>query len=316
MILNTSEEFVFSSLGWKDGGTIWALDVNGNKPTSIHVGSARYVSLQKGSNDHFSIAHHSENDKFLVSVHKANKTAEEVARVSIGPDGIFYGGDAAGWLSVPKAYVSYFEFRGVQDYWLCIVGTESDDTLIKSFRWYDETYDKGYQGIIGVVEVPDSKLVIVSVQRDSSPVLYDPILEKAIRKIDLANRYGNPKLQFNSSGTDLWADDYDTLLKIAPTTWSVEKSSELQTTDNGTRSFIGDYWLNNDETLCIVPRPFSNDVIGVDANTFKIKYECNIGKQPLQAVMLSDGRVIARDWRSGELLNGQMKKTSRFRFFN
>lgn len=37
---------------------------------------------------------------------------------------------------------------------------------MQTFHWYNEDYDKGYQGIVGVSEVPGQDLLIVSIQRD------------------------------------------------------------------------------------------------------------------------------------------------------
>jgi hypothetical protein len=315
MILSPTEEYVFSSLGWVDGSTVWRLDTATGKASTEHVKTAaRYLALHDGIGELFSIAHHYDTDKFEVSVHIKNSKIEEVARFTASDSFVGFTGNSNVWESVPAAYVSYFAYKGVSDYWLCLL--RGNQPRLQRFDWYDDSYDKGYQGIVGVVEVPDSPTVLVSVQRDSEPLLFDPTKGKVIRKIKLAGHCGNPALQFSRSGQLLWADDYDTLLKIDRKSWSVIKSKQLQSDDNGTSQFIGDYWLNSDESLCVVARPFSSDVVALDTRDLKTRYECSIGRQPLQAVMLSDNRVFGRDWKSGDALAGIMKRKSRFSFFN
>jgi hypothetical protein len=49
-------------------------------------------------------------------------------------------------------------------------------------------------------------------------------------------------------------------------------------------------------------------VLGVNTRNLSVKHVCNTGGQPLEAVMLDDRRVYARDWQTGELLTGKMKR--------
>jgi hypothetical protein len=315
MILSESEDFIFSSLGWVDGGTVWVLDTIAGKATSVHIGKARFVTLHKGQNNHFSVAHNYNDDKFEVSVHRADRMMTEVGRFAVSSGGIQFTNDIGPWSNVPKYYISYFDYEGIKDYWLCCLTPQSGDATLIRFDWYDDKYDKGYQGVVGVVEVPDSELVLVSIQRDSSPVLFQPNEQRVVQLVRLDDRRGNPKLQFNRDGTDLWADDYDTVLKLDRKTWSVKNKAQVQEDNNGTKSFIGTYWLNCDETFCVVPRPFSGDIVALDVETFRIKYRCQTGRQPLEAVMLKDNRVFGRDWKSGEPLTGKMERQVRLPFF-
>jgi hypothetical protein len=60
----------------------------------------------------------------------------------------------------------------------------------------------------------------------------------------------------------------------------------------------------------VVARPFSADVVGVDVATLKITQSAKLGRQPLELVALPDGEVIARDWKTGDLLRGRLKRRS------
>ena len=178
----------------------------------------------------------------------------------------------------------------------------------RTFEWYDDSYDKLYQGIVGVTEIPDSDLVLVSVQRSSTLIIYDPNARRKVGEFSLSNGHGNPTLHFRGPG-ELWAADYDTLLKIEPGSWRVLESRRLQDAAAGTAQFIGEFAFNRDEAICAVARPFAGDVIGLDPKTFRTRYQAKIGGQPLEVAVLDDRRVYARDWKSGRLLQGSLRRT-------
>jgi hypothetical protein len=58
-----------------------------------------------------------------------------------------------------------------KDFCLLQVAPQVGRLELQQFDWYSDGYEKGYQGIIGVVEIPNDDLLIISVQRDSHSVL-------------------------------------------------------------------------------------------------------------------------------------------------
>jgi len=56
-----------------------------------------------------------------------------------------------------------------------------------------------------------------------------------------------------------------------------------------------------------VARPYSGDVVAVDER-LKIRKSAKLGHQPQEAIELPSGDVIARDWKTGDLLRGRMEK--------
>jgi hypothetical protein len=176
-----------------------------------------------------------------------------------------------------------------------------------SLGWYDESYDKAYQGIIGATELsPD--LLLISVSRDSHPVIYSPITKQVVKKLSLAERNGNPKFNLIPQRRELWADDYDTLLKLDIDSFNVIDKRKLQESANNLRQFIGEWTFNRDYSLCFIARPFSGDIIAVSSENLKTKYICSIGKKPLEVGLTPDGKIFARDWQSGDLLKGSLKR--------
>ncbi len=76
--------------------------------------------------------------------------------------------------------------------------------------------------------------------------------------------------------------------------------------------FVGDPWLSADESFLLVPRPGSGDVAVLDPESLALRMSVALGRQPLTAVALSGGRVVARDWKTGETLHGQTSRKSRW----
>jgi hypothetical protein len=128
--------------------------------------------------------------------------------------------------------------------------------------------------------------------------------------LELCNRTGNPKLIFRRRANELWADDFDSVVKLDPATWRVPGSRLLQPAMTGTKQFIGQFSFDADESLCAVARPFSRDVLGLDPTTLQTRFECALDSQPIEAMAQPDGSVSARDWKSGALLRGQWQASS------
>lgn len=312
MITDITEKYVISSLGWADKSSLWVLNTDSEKVEQIRLNDAKYFSLHPGKENHFAVVHHFDNPRLEISAHSASAPALPLAHITITDSEQRFEGESSVWKHLQKAYVSYYVHQGEGAFWLFLIDPVGQQVTLQQFKWYDDSYDQGYQGIIGVVEVPHQDLLLISVQRDSHPVLYDPRLGQPVRKINLADRRGNPRLRFRSKANELWADDYDTLLKIDPADWTVKASRMLQGGAAGTRQFIGEFEFNADESLCAVARPFSGDIIALDTRTFKIRSRCQTGSEPLAVTVLKDGRVFARDWKTGSLLKGRLKRS----FFN
>jgi hypothetical protein len=124
----------------------------------------------------------------------------------------------------------------------------------------------------------------------------------------LGGHGGNPRLALRDSGKEVWARDYDTLVVIGTADWQVLRSARLQNAFTGTQQFIGDFAFAPDQALCAVARPFRGDVVAVDLASLKIKSSAKLGRQPLEAVALPGGKIVARDWKSGDLLLGALER--------
>lgn len=322
MIINDAETQAVSSLGWVDKGALWVYKIGGGKPSRVALSDANYLAVHPGAHDHFAVVHCYDGDRLKITAHHHNdpqhivSTIEFAARAdllqlakgalkdagaSIQSE---FSGDTAVWSSLPRAYVAY----AFGNYYLILVDRRTKSVEVQTFAWYDNSYDKGYQGIVGVTKVPHSPWVIVSVQRDSSPVLYDPTTRTVIQKLSLAGQFGNPTLSFRRNAREVWASDYDTLVRLDSQSWELLAKLKIQEPKGNVSQFIGHFSFNNDETLCVVGRPYSGDAVGVDAKSFRVTHSAKLGGEPLDVALVSGRHVIARDWHTGQLREGELKE--------
>lgn len=321
MITSSDEAFVISSFGWVEKGGVWWYSVQSREATTIPLSRARWVELFAGENDLFSALHHWEGEKVELTVARISAPGDVLARAVISPDGQEISGDDSLLSRVPAAYTGWYEsFAGPAAsnaaYHLFQLDTERREMRVTRLTWFNEDYDWGYQGVTGVVQVPNSPLLLFTVQRDHNLVLYDPEADGVVRKIPLAGRNGADDPQFRDA--DLWVKDYDHLLRVDPRNWSTVASVRLQGDIDSpygpSASFIGEFGFDQDGASCYVARPESRDVLLLDADSMKVTRRAELEGQPLEASLLADGTVIARDWKSGRLLSGKMSKAGwRFR---
>lgn len=298
---------LISSLGWVDHGALWCLDVSTSTIERLPLGTeARYLSLHSSGLGHFSVGHHFDGARFELTVHSFSDPSSVLARAVFKEGQRTVVGDASAWAEVPLLYTDYLGFDPWKDFVLLKIDPSKERIEPQRFEWYDDTYDKGYQGVVGVLELPGEDFAIVSVQRSSRLILHD--LNTGMKRgvVNLGGRGGNPKLQFRNAGKEIWASDYDTRVVLQRSDFRVLRGALMQNANAGTRLFIGDYAFARDQDICLVARPFSGDVVGVDPLTLKTKLTARLGRQPLEAAALDGGRIVARDWKTGDTLHGQM----------
>ena len=273
MITNTTATQVVSTIGWVDRGALWVCAVGDLSPRKISLSDTKWLHIKKGRDDFFAVVHHWGGEKLEISAHSHSEPARVVSRISLhrttsGPPAITWEGERFVWEQLPhafSAYTRFSQFVSLGEFQLVIV-KDGRDIELQRLEWFDDSYDKGYQGIVDVTEVPDSSLVIVSIQRDSAPVLHDPINKQAVRKLHLADRGGNPEFYLRSAAKEFWVNDYDSMVKLNAETLDVLGAERIQPAAPGTtQQFIANCCFNLDESLCLVARPFSGDVVCIDA---------------------------------------------------
>ena len=304
MIVNPDRTTVLSSIGGIDGDAIWVFDVASGKARAIPQNTgAKYTSLHASDSERYIAVHHFDGARFLatVSLFSAPEITVSTASYENGRTSLI--GNETAWDGLPRLFVAHLAQRW-NDY--VLVKIESGHVHIQRLEWYDTSYDKGYQGVIDVIALPDPRYALVSVQRSSELVIHDLETGQATQKISLGSQLGNPKLTLRQSGKEVWASDYDTLAIFDTGSWRVRRKKRLQSAVAGTGQFIGDYSFSADGSCCVA-RPYSGDVVAVDER-LRIRKSAKLGRQPHDAIELPNGDVIARDWKTGDLLRGRMEE--------
>jgi hypothetical protein len=310
MIANADRTVLVSSMGWVDHDSLWVLDVPAARETRVSLGSgARYLSLHAStSSAHFAVAHHFDGPRLELTVHRFTDPARVRARATVREGVQELVGDAEEWQQVPRLYVGYLSLAPWKDYVLLSVSPSSARIEVQRLGWFDATYDKDYQGIVEVLEIPGQGLALISVARSSTLVMHELSTGQRVGTIELAGRAGNPKLHLRAAVSEVWASDYDSLVVVDPRTWRVVRSRQIQAAKGGTQQFIGDYAFSPQEASCLVARPFSGDVVELDPSSLKITRVAGLGRQPLELAALAEGQVCARDWQTGDMLRGRLER--------
>ncbi len=307
MLADSEDRTIVSSLGWIDGGAIWILETETGRTRLVDLGGAKYLSLHRGSANHFSAVHHYDADRLVITAHHFDRPDEILSRCVVSQGSREVDGPESPWEHVPRHYVAYLEQPAWSEFALVKIEPTGNVSL-QTFDWYDDSYDKGYQGIVGVTEIPGSHLLLVSVQRSSKPIVYDPESQCKVGEVVLSDGHGNPRLFFRRNRSELWADDYDTIVKLEPESWRILKTRKLQKAQSGTAQFIGEFGFNRDESICAIARPFSGDIVGLDPRSLRVRYRAKLGGQPIEVSLLNDRQVFARDWKTGDLLHGSLRR--------
>ncbi len=309
MISNPEGTTALSSLGCVDHDGLWRFNVASGETDTIPLRTGgRYSSLHYLGSDRFAVAHHFDGRRFEVSVRSFSSPGDVLAHAVLEDGENSVAGEPAAWSGVPLLYVEYLHFAPWNDFVLLRISPTTGKADVQRLQWYDDSYDKGYQGVIDVLALPDDTCALVSVQRSSRLILHDLETGTQRRSIDLGGRGGNPRLALRELGKEVWASDYDALVVLGTADWQVLRSARLQSAFTGTQQFIGDFCFAPDQALCAVARPFNGDVVAVDLASLRIKSSAKLGRQPLEAVALSGGKIVARDWKTGDLLLGSLER--------
>ncbi len=309
MISNPERTVLISSVGWVDGDALWRFDVPAARSDRLpfHDG-ARYLSLHSSASAHFAVGHHFDGARFEITVHSFSDPTSVRARAMIDDRRTEVAGDSAAWRDVPLLYVAYLGFEPWKDFVLLKISAGAAGVAVQRLEWYDHTYDKGYQGVLSVLELAGEDAALVSVQRSSQLILQDLKTGRKKRAVDLGGRGGNPIPRQREGSQEIWASDYDTLVVISREDWRILRSARLQGAAVGTQQFIGDYSFAPDGATCVIARPFSGDAVEVDSTTLKVTRSVRLGRQPLELVALPGAEVLARDWKTGDVLRGTLKR--------
>lgn len=304
MIASPSDDVLLSNLGWVDKGSLWRYHSATGGVDRVRVSDGTYLRMAASENDDSVVVEHGLSRGIAVSVHPWSSLSEPLVRIDVNGWTATAEGDLGAFGGHRRLFVGHLDddATGAAGYFLVEVG--ASDVRVRRLDWFDQDrYDPMYQQVMSVLELPGGEYVF-GVQRSSELVLCDPTDLSVIREAPLAGRQGNPTPFLRRGGTELWAVDYDTVVRLDPRTLTVEGQWLGQRpAANGYRMFLGDIWMSHDEQELLVARPGSGDVVALDPENVRVERTWRTGREPLVAALLA-GRLLARDWKTGELLSG------------
>ena len=272
------------------------------------LSDAKFISIVPGRKDFFAVVHRWEDNRVEISAHRHSDPRRILALASLrlsprtqgAKVNIDFSGDSSVWAFLPRAFIIYsFDTADLRRL-LLLRGDEKDN--FQELEWHRANYDNLYQGLVSVFEIPNERELIITIQRDSNPVLYDPLAQKAIRKLSLADRRGNPEIVGRPSVNELWVSDYDTLVKLDANSLNVKKAVLVQESiPPMERLFMGKFCFDAQEQSCLIARPFSGDAVMLEAESMRKTRQLHLGGAPLDICLLSGGTVITREWKTNEM---------------
>jgi hypothetical protein len=300
MITDPRQRIAISNLGWVDHGGVCIYDVESGRSERIALGDARYLTLRGASGKHFAAVHHFDGAGLTVTIQSFERPAEIVGRIQVAGWRAEIDGSRAVWETVPAHFVGWLKGGADAAGGYCLVTRAGDRAEVTRLDWFDRTYDWDYQSVVAVEAVPGSGELVFGVARSSRLVVTDAATPQVVkRQVDLAGRFGNPVPHIREHARELWAVDYDTVVRVDYGRWTVTGTSRLQRGLTGTQMFVGDAWIAPAGDYLAVPRPGSGDVVLLNTTDLRVSRSISLGHEPLEAAVLSDGRVVARDWKTG-----------------
>lgn len=317
MLVDASGTQAISYLGQVDKGAFWVCGGNDHSGRHVEVPGASNLLIHDGRDDFFGVSWQPTRTEFCLAAYRHSNVSAPAGllrtRLDVAPGVSRRGrftvpsvleGDPAVLNHLPRAYV----LRGDLLPRLAIIHGESNNVEVVPLSWFEDQYDTQYQSVQEVAEFPGHRELVFSIQRDSRLVVFDPVTNAISRHVELAQRNGGGHFVHRRKAQQLWASDYDTLVCLDVETWKTLGAVRLQgDAPGGGRQFIGDHSFTSDEKFCIVARPYSADVLIVDAGSISVAHRVITGDQPVDAMLLDCRSIIARDRETGNLLKADLQ---------
>lgn len=305
MISDPSGRWFLSSLSWVDRGAIWRFDTDSDAATAVQLSDATHIQLSAGAGELFTATHQLNGERLLLTVQSYSDPSHTLSQIEVRDWSPVVSGDTTAWVGQPRAYVGYLneDAMGASGYFLLRIGRQG--VSVNRLDWFGaDEYDVGYQSVTSVVEMPNGHLLF-GVQRSSDLVLCAADTLQVVRTVPLAaghHYFGNPVPLLRRSAPEIWALDYETVMRVDYRDWKVTGSVTLQPAGGGGGRPPGVLWMTPDERQAVVARPYSADVTILDTATMTIVGHHQMSGQPVEAATLPNGLIIARDLRTGAIL--------------
>jgi hypothetical protein len=224
-----------------DHGFVWRFDARTDQVDRIQLGAANHLVLSTWSQDEFAAVHHFDGSRVEITTHPFSDPAEVRRKVEVTGWAPRVAEDFDAWPLTPSIFVAWLNNDATAATGYYLISASRRDATIERLDWFSsDSCDLGYQSVIAVSAVPDTDELVFGVQRSSHLVVVSPSADIPVRLVNLADGSGNAVPHLRTTAPEVWAVDYDTLVRVDRRTWEVTGVLHLQEAATGTRMFVGD----------------------------------------------------------------------------
>lgn len=258
-----------------------ALDVT----RQYKLGKATGGRLHPGNDGYFSLE--LDGRRMHVTVRNFDAPDDVLCACSVSCFNRKLVGPTSPWSHVPKHYVRWVDLTFGPPYSLITINPDMGVSS-KPIMWFDSKYDFPYVFITNVTAVPNSPLVLMTLQRSAYLYIHDTSSNCLNGRIQLKGSAGSHRPLWSREGDILIAASYDTLNLIDRKDWRITHQHPFNTA-------IGEPSLSSDGSLLLVPCPYLGEVHVLDLKTLEPRGRAITEGKPVSAVLLRDGRLYFQD---------------------
>lgn len=303
MITNTEQTLVIST-DYCNGPFFWVYDIRARRVRLVTHGPGGRFQIVQGSDNYFLVVYFINKAISRITLRNFRKLDQVIAQIEV-KDECGQLPDSLSWKHVP----SQFDTDECSVY----LFPDKGNWEIRRLPWIEDSswfydgpdYDVMYQGIGPAARIPGRRNVFIPIFRDTRVVVYDVLARRVIDKVDVGGCFGCSAVRFCKKENEIWVLNYDSLARINIDTLKVIASQRIQHEVGGVGAFIGLWNFDLTESLCVIPRPYSGDVVVIDVKAFSIVDVCPIGGRPYEGILLDSGEIVSREMKSGDLLLGR-----------
>jgi hypothetical protein len=310
MIFYESNQIAASNMGWVDHGAMWVYDGRMDKQYMVQLSDANSLTIIKRLSGYFAVIHHYDHG-ITISAHHFYDPSHKLVWTSYPQNGTS-GGDPKYWRYMPEYYTAGFSTDGAFGFHLLQIKEDKVVLDDEKISWYHQgPFDFANQELTGVYDIRDD--LLFTVKRDGGLYRFDKNENRIVERLGLEGGPGNPLVYYIPMQNELWISNGDSLNYMGAYNWKMLQSKQFQEPcATGAKQFVGGFTMAYDLTFCVLSRPFTGDVLSM-ADDMVVNGVCKLGGQPIEAMLMKSGQVIGRDWKTGEMLRGEMVYEKRMR---
>lgn len=299
LIVDPSGSRVISHMAWADEGSLLVYDFEHKHRERVDIGPEMpYTTLSAGRRSFFLTRQKDGRAEATARPYEA--PGHVVSMLQVSDAGVLVDGDRSVWQEyAPFELLHGSAAKGPNER---LARWDSNLHLIdvQPMDWFNRgDFDFGYQGLGPAWKIPGTRFAFFTIQRDQEPAIYDPENRCVVERLKLGGGDGNPDMAALRTRPEIWVEDGDSVFAFDVPALKIRRSLHLG-------NMTGDISFDRSEHIGIVPRTTAGEVVGIDVSSFRLTHRAMLGRQPLVAAVSHDLDVMARDWRSGDVLTGKM----------